>query len=186
MKKDGPGNFVVTLRGVYDECLSLYIETPQNEACLVHSTQTPLLSPSKLAPRRKPAAPTYSQLFGDASGASSSGPSSSDAVPDSQTSQRVSWSPPPPPQMPPPPPPAAAPQPAPAARYTVEDLLVQPGREGLEVLDPDRPPKTFWFGANNRVSRSVSEMMKGYYDGAYPNWSRTPDHVKTTWFKCFA
>ncbi|KAF3590726.1 hypothetical protein DY000_02021328 [Brassica cretica] len=67
-----------------------------------------------MAPRRKPAAPTYSQLFGDGSGASSSGPSSSDAVPDSQTSQRVSWSPPPPPQMPPPPPPAAAPQPAPA------------------------------------------------------------------------
>uniref|UniRef100_A0A0D2ZXF8 Uncharacterized protein n=1 Tax=Brassica oleracea var. oleracea TaxID=109376 RepID=A0A0D2ZXF8_BRAOL len=69
-----------------------------------------------MAPRRKPAAPTYSQLFGDGSGASSSGPSSSDAVPDSQTSQRVSWSPPPPPQIPPPPPPppAAAPQPAPA------------------------------------------------------------------------
>ena len=112
-----------------------------------------------MAPRRKPAAPTYSQLLGDDSGASSSGPSSSDAVPDSQTSQRVSWSPPPPPQMPPPPPPAAAPQPAPAsavhpdlrvpsyapyARYTEEDLLVQPGLEGLEVLDPDRPPENFW------------------------------------------
>uniref|UniRef100_A0A0D3C1G1 Uncharacterized protein n=1 Tax=Brassica oleracea var. oleracea TaxID=109376 RepID=A0A0D3C1G1_BRAOL len=135
-----------------------------------------------MAPRRKPTAPTYSLLFGDGSGASSSGPSSSDAVPDSQTSQR----------MPPPPPPAAAPQPAPAsavhpdlrvpsyapyARYTEEDLLVQPGLEGLEVLDPTR---TFWFGANNRVNRSVSETMKGYYDGAYLNWSMTPDHVKTT------
>ncbi|WZZ57307.1 hypothetical protein YC2023_057414 [Brassica napus] len=42
------------------------------------------------------------------------------------------------------------------------------------------------FGANNRVSRSVSETMKGYYDRAYPNWSMTPDHVKTTRFKCFA
>uniref|UniRef100_M4FF98 Uncharacterized protein n=1 Tax=Brassica campestris TaxID=3711 RepID=M4FF98_BRACM len=52
----------------------------------------------------------------------------------------------PPPQMPPPPPPAAAPQPipegavhpdlrvpsyAPFARYTVEDLLAQPGQEPL-------------------------------------------------------
>uniref|UniRef100_A0A0D2ZX23 Uncharacterized protein n=1 Tax=Brassica oleracea var. oleracea TaxID=109376 RepID=A0A0D2ZX23_BRAOL len=29
-------------------------------------------------------------------------------------------------------------------------------------------------------------MIKGYYDGAYPNWSKTPNHVKITWFKCFA
>ncbi|KAF2549532.1 hypothetical protein F2Q70_00021758 [Brassica cretica] len=58
-----------------------------------------------MAPRRKSAAPTYAQLFCDGSGTSSSGPSSSDVVPDSQPSQRVAWSPPSPPQMPPPPPP---------------------------------------------------------------------------------
>uniref|UniRef100_A0A0D3DV63 Uncharacterized protein n=1 Tax=Brassica oleracea var. oleracea TaxID=109376 RepID=A0A0D3DV63_BRAOL len=143
-----------------------------------------------MTPMRKPAAPTYAQLFGDGSGTSSSGPSSFDAVIDSHTSQRVSSSPPPPPQMPPPPPPAAAPQPfpesavhpalcvpsyAPFARYTMEDLLAQPGREGLDILDPE---ELIGF-------RSVSATTKGYYDGAYPNWSNTPNQVKITWFKCF-
>uniref|UniRef100_A0A0D3ANN4 Uncharacterized protein n=1 Tax=Brassica oleracea var. oleracea TaxID=109376 RepID=A0A0D3ANN4_BRAOL len=66
-----------------------------------------------MAPRRKPAAPTYAQLFGDGSGTSSSGPSSSDAVPDSQSFSEIFSSPPLPPQMPPPPPPAAAPEPVP-------------------------------------------------------------------------
>uniref|UniRef100_A0A0D3A7B2 Uncharacterized protein n=1 Tax=Brassica oleracea var. oleracea TaxID=109376 RepID=A0A0D3A7B2_BRAOL len=112
------------------------------------------------------AALTYAQLFSDGSGTSSSGPSSSDAVPDSQTSQRDFSSPPLPPQMPPPPPPAAAPQPVPE--------------------DPDRPRGTYWFGANNNVSQRVSATIEGYYDGAYPNWSKTPNHVKITWFKCFA
>uniref|UniRef100_A0A0D3BA01 Uncharacterized protein n=1 Tax=Brassica oleracea var. oleracea TaxID=109376 RepID=A0A0D3BA01_BRAOL len=125
-----------------------------------------------MAHRRKPAAPTYAQLFGDGSGTPSSGPSSSDAVPDSQTSQRVFSSPPLPPQMPPPPPPAAAPQPVPES-WT--------GGFGCS-----RPRGTYWFGANNRVSQSVSATIKGYYDGAYPNWSKTPNHVKITWFKCFA
>ena len=107
---------------------------------------------------------TYFQMFGDGVGTSSSGPSSSEAVPDSQIYLRVSWSRPPPPQIPsqmPPPPPAppTAPHHAPAdvvhpdlrvppstpyARYTVEDLLAQPGREGLDILDPGRLPCTYW------------------------------------------
>lgn len=104
-------------------------------------------------------------MFVDGVGTSLSVPSSSsdpEAVPDSQTSQRVYRSLPPfPPQMPPPhmpapPAPEAPPQPAPAAAgvhldslvppsapyttYTVEDLLAQHGREILEILNPDRPP----------------------------------------------
>ena len=31
------------------------------------------------------------------------------------------------------------------ARYTIEDLLTQPGKEGMEVLDPDRPPNIFYM-----------------------------------------
>ncbi|XP_018448676.1 uncharacterized protein LOC108820198 [Raphanus sativus] len=140
-----------------------------------------------MAPRKKPP-PTYDEMFGDGVGTSSSGGrTSSDAVPDSQTSQRV-WSPPPPaPQMaPPPPPPLAAPQqPVPEAGVH-PDLRVPPHAPEFGCFfDPDRPPGTYWFGANNRVSRSVSQTIKGYLDGAYPNWSLTPDHVKTTWFKQF-
>uniref|UniRef100_A0A0D3CTA5 Uncharacterized protein n=1 Tax=Brassica oleracea var. oleracea TaxID=109376 RepID=A0A0D3CTA5_BRAOL len=85
------------------------LATPHNELCSFIPPKS-LSTPLKMGPRRKPASPTYTQMFHDGIGTSSSGPSSPEAVPDSQTSQRVSCSPPPPaPHMPPPPPPDAAP-----------------------------------------------------------------------------
>uniref|UniRef100_A0A0D3CF17 Uncharacterized protein n=1 Tax=Brassica oleracea var. oleracea TaxID=109376 RepID=A0A0D3CF17_BRAOL len=146
MKKDGSGNFVVILRGVYDECLSLYIETRLNEVprSLLPNSSLPLKLGDRII------------LFGDGSGASSSGPSSSDAVPDSQTSQRVSWSPPPPPQMPPPPPPAAAPQPAPAGTVHPDLCVPSYAPYARYTVAPKKKGRIVGICSVNEVERATS------------------------------
>uniref|UniRef100_A0A0D3BSA5 Uncharacterized protein n=1 Tax=Brassica oleracea var. oleracea TaxID=109376 RepID=A0A0D3BSA5_BRAOL len=108
-----------------------------------------------MAPRRKPAAPTYAQLFGDDSDASTSSSSGcTSACPRRCNSSGF------------------------ACAFICSIREIYGGEFACLAW-------TGGFWANNRVSQSVSATIQGYYDGAYPNWSKTPNHVKITWFKCF-
>ncbi|XP_024010641.1 uncharacterized protein LOC112086103 [Eutrema salsugineum] len=94
-------------------------------------------------------------------------------------------SPPPPP--PPPPPPAPEPCPLyPYARYTVEDLLVLPGREGLRRLVIGKAVRdSYWFGLDNCVGRSVSDTIKRYFVEPHYNWGKVSQDIFNTRYKCF-
>uniref|UniRef100_A0A0D2ZV04 Uncharacterized protein n=1 Tax=Brassica oleracea var. oleracea TaxID=109376 RepID=A0A0D2ZV04_BRAOL len=42
------------------------------------------------------------------------------------------------------------------------------------------------FGVDGSVARNVTEVIKGYFPHAHPNWKLTPIYIRKTWFKMFA
>uniref|UniRef100_A0A0D3AKC9 Uncharacterized protein n=1 Tax=Brassica oleracea var. oleracea TaxID=109376 RepID=A0A0D3AKC9_BRAOL len=42
------------------------------------------------------------------------------------------------------------------------------------------------FGVDGCLASDVTDMKKGYFSMAHPNWKKTPIYVRKTWFKIFA
>ncbi|CAH8355613.1 unnamed protein product, partial [Eruca vesicaria subsp. sativa] len=42
------------------------------------------------------------------------------------------------------------------------------------------------FLMDNVLGQSIGDIIRANFRHAHPNWTLTPDHVRITWFKCFA